>query len=244
MPKPSKKHSETKEILKVSNLSVVFGDYLAVKDVSYSVKKGEVIAIIGPNGSGKSTLLKAILGLVEFKGKVSLFGKSIREVLNRIGYVPQRFVFDPSFPLTVEEFLKLSAKPGNQSRLEYVLKEVEMAPQRSQLLGQLSGGQIQRILIARALLNEPEILFLDEATAGIDMEAERNFYELVQHLNDEHKLTIVMVSHEINMVFDFADQVLCLNRDMVCFGKTKEALTKKVMEQLYGKEVRLRPHKC
>lgn len=244
MPKPSNKRLVNKEVLLVKDLSVYFGQHPAVKDVSFTIHQGEIMAIIGPNGSGKSTLLKAILGLIEHKGQVKVFGQSVKKVLARIGYVPQRFSFDAGFPLTVEEFLELFLKKDHQSaRLDYALKEVEMIQHRQRMLGELSGGQMQRVLIAKALLNKPEILFLDEATAGIDMEAERNFYELVKHLNKEHDLTIVMVSHEINMVFAFAGQVLCLNRDLICFGKTKEAMTEEVMEKLYGKDVKLRTHR-
>ncbi len=243
MPKPSNKHSVSKEALRVKNVSVFYGNYPAVQKINFTVEKGEVVAIIGPNGSGKSSLLKAILGLIEFKGKIDVLGQPVKKVLKEIGYVPQRYNFDASFPLTVEEFLRLSLQKGNEDQMEYALKEVEMTDFRNKMLGELSGGQLQRVLIARALLNKPEILFLDEPTAGIDMEAERNFYELVKHLNDEHELTIVMVSHEVNMVYKFADQVLCLNKDLICFGKTKEAVTKEVMEKLYGKEVKLQHHK-
>lgn len=244
MHKPSKKRSNKKIILEVKDLSVYYGDYAAVKHVNFKLEQGEILAIIGPNGSGKSTLLKAILGLVDYTGKVKIFGKEIKQVLDKIGYVPQRFSFDETFPLTVSEFLELSHIDNKeQARRKHVLEEVEMQRCGDKLLGELSGGQLQRVLIARALLNDPEIIFLDEATSGVDMEGEKNFYEIIRHLNEEHGLTIVLISHEINMVYKFATQVVCLNKDLVCFGETKEAITEEVMKKLYGENMEFRAHK-
>ncbi len=244
MRKQSSKRSNKKNILEVKDVSVYYGDFEAVKNIGFKLEEGEILAVIGPNGSGKSTLLKAILGLVEHTGKVKLFGKNIQEVLNRIGYVPQRFGFDETFPITVSEFLELSQFDNkNHTRRKQVLKEVEMQRFDDKLLGELSGGQLQRVLIARALLNDPEIIFLDEATAGVDMEGEKNFYEIIRHLNEEHGLTIVLISHEINMVYKFATQVVCLNKDLICFGETKEAITQQVMKKLYGENMEFRAHK-
>ena len=244
MRKQSSKRSNKKNILEVKDVSVYYGDFEAVKNIGFKLGEGEILAVIGPNGSGKSTLLKAILGLVEHTGKVKLFGKNIQEVLNRIGYVPQRFSFDETFPITVSEFLELSQFDNkNHTRRKQVLKEVEMQRFDDKLLGELSGGQLQRVLIARALLNDPEIIFLDEATAGVDMEGEKNFYEIIRHLNEEHGLTIVLISHEINMVYKFATQVVCLNKDLICFGETKEAITQQVMKKLYGENMEFRAHK-
>lgn len=244
MRKQSNKRSNRKYILEVKDLSVYYGDFAAVKNVGFKLEEGEIMAIIGPNGSGKSTLLKAILGLVEHTGKVRLFGKNMREVLGRIGYVPQRFSFDETFPLTVSEFLELSQLGNkNNARRKQVLEEVEMEKFGDKLIGELSGGQLQRVLIARALLNDPEIIFLDEATAGIDMEGEKNFYEIIRHLNQKHGMTIVLISHEINMVYKFATQVVCLNKDLICFGETKEAITEEVMKKLYGENMEFRAHK-
>ncbi|MFZ6014780.1 MAG: metal ABC transporter ATP-binding protein [Patescibacteria group bacterium] len=244
MRKPSNKRSNNKNILEVKEVSVYYGDYCAVKNIGFAIKSGDILAIIGPNGSGKSTLLKAVLGLVEHTGSIKVFGKDIKEVLNDVGYVPQRFKFDDSFPLTVGEFLELSQlKKENIARRKEVLTEVEMQKFEQKLMGELSGGQMQRVLIAKALLNNPKILFLDEATAGVDVEGEKNFYEIINHLNKEHGLTIVLISHEINMVYKFATQVVCLNRDLICYGQTKEAITEEVMKKLYGDNLEFRTHK-
>jgi zinc transport system ATP-binding protein len=109
-------------------------------------------------------------------------------------------------------------------------------------IGELSGGQLQRLLIAKALLKQPRLLMLDEATSGVDMAAEMTFYELVSHLNKTHGVTIMLISHEVNMVYSFATQILCLNKDLVCNGRPKEAITQQVLERLYGKDIRFQPH--
>jgi ABC-type Mn2+/Zn2+ transport system ATPase subunit len=243
MPKPSNKRSNNNYILEVKDLSVFYGDYQAVNNVSFELRAGEILAIIGPNGSGKSTLLKAILELVDYTGRVRILGKKPKLVLDDIGYVPQRFSFEKGFPLTVVEFLELSQKNSKDTqRRKQALKEVEMNKSENKLIGELSGGQLQRVLIARALLNDPKIIFLDEATSGIDAEGEKNFYEIIQHLNKVHGLTIVLISHELNMVYKFASQVVCLNRDLICFGQTKEAITNEVISKLYGNNMEIRHH--
>ncbi len=244
MPKQLKQPFNKNFILEVKDLNVFYGSYQAVKKVSFGLKPGEILAIIGPNGSGKSTLIKAILGLIEYQGHVWILGRKTDKVLDQIGYVPQKFSVEKDFPLTVKEFLELSQKnTKDDERRVQALKEVEMTDFESSLIGELSGGQLQRVLIARALLNDPKIIFLDEATSGIDVEGEKNFYEIINHLNKVHGLTIVLISHELNMVYKFATQVVCLNRDLICFGVTKEAITDEVMKKLYGENMEIRQHK-
>jgi zinc transport system ATP-binding protein len=230
------------KILEVSNLRVKFNNHLILNDLNYYVKHGEIVAIIGPNGSGKTTMLKAILGLISYQGKISIFGKPPRQALKDIGYVPQRFDFDKTFPLTVSEFLSF-VKTSNHEWREEVLREVGMISFLDNRIGELSGGQLQRMLIAKALLKKPRLLLLDEATSGIDIAAEMTFYELIEHLNKTHNLTIMLISHEVNMVYTFATQILCLNKDLMCNGRPKEAITKEVLEKLYGKSIEFRPHK-
>ncbi len=231
-----------KPIIQVKGLSVRLGGQQILTDVNFQILPGELVAIIGPNGSGKTTLLKALLGLVPFSGKAEIFGVPVSKILGKIGYVPQRFSFDKTFPLTVGEFLEMSLLKPKKEKINKALAEVEMVAYQNKLLGELSGGQLQRILIARALLNEPEIVFFDEPTTGIDIEGTRGFYEIISHLNKIHKTTIVMVSHEISVVYKYATKVICLNRDLLCFGKPKETITKEVLKQLYGDEVELKPH--
>lgn len=232
-----------KYIIQTKNLSVSFNANVILRNININVKEGDVVAVIGPNGSGKSTLIKAILGLVPFSGEIKILGTNIEKQLEQIGYVPQKFSFDTTFPLTVWEFLKLAANDKiKKDRILQVLTEVEMEKYQNQALGQLSGGQLQRILIARALLNDPKILFLDEPTTGIDIEGEKDFYQIIKHQNIKHNVTIIMISHEINMVYKFADQIICLNKDLICMGEPKQAITKEVMKELYGEDVDLMHH--
>jgi zinc transport system ATP-binding protein len=229
------------KILEIENLTVKYNGHIILNSLNYHVKAGEIVAIIGPNGSGKTTMLRAILGLVPYQGKIKIMGGPLKHALKRIGYVPQRFNFDRTFPLTVSEFLSF-VKVANEQWREEVLREVGITASLDKRIGELSGGQLQRVLIAKALLKEPALLLLDEATSGVDMAAEMTFFELIEHLNKTHNLTIMLISHEVNMVYSFATQILCLNQDLVCNGRPKEAITQEVLERLYGKNIQFRPH--
>ncbi len=223
-------------IIEVKNLVVSYGNTRIIDGVSFTIHEGELTAILGPNGSGKSTLLKAVMGLIPVaSGTVRVLGRDVHEVLPSIGYLPQRFSFDRTFPMTVREFLELSrsAKTPN-SAIDDALGEVGMKTFADRLLGELSGGQLQRILIARAILNNPKILILDEPEAGIDVEAERNFYAMIQHLDEAHGITVIFISHEVDLVYDFAEQVICLNKALVCQGVPRKVLTPEMLEKLYG----------
>ncbi|GAB4338097.1 MAG: zinc ABC transporter ATP-binding protein ZnuC [Candidatus Abyssubacteria bacterium] len=230
-----------KKILDIRDLTVRFNGHVILNHLNFYVNSGEIVAIIGPNGSGKTTLLKAILGLVPYQGEIRIFGLPARQALRDIGYVPQKFDFDKTFPLTVKEFISF-IKASSEDWKDEVLREVGVVTFADKRIGELSGGQLQRLLIAKALLKQPRLLMLDEATSGVDIAAEMTFYELVSHLNETHGVTIMLISHEVNMVYSFATQILCLNKDLVCNGRPKEAITKEVMEKLYGKDIRLQAH--
>jgi ABC-type Mn2+/Zn2+ transport system ATPase subunit len=226
------------------NLSVKFGEHAAVDGVSFSIETGTVAAIVGPNGSGKTTLMKALLGLISFTGEALIFGQHFHEVRGRVGYVPQRFSFDREFPITVEEFLRLAMGNGcPPSRISTVIKEVGLTPLIfHKRLGNLSGGQLQRVLIAQAILNDPAILFLDEPSTGIDVAGETAVHDVIEHLNKEHHTTVLMVSHDIAMISCLVDQVLCLNKKLLCSGPPKKALTQKSLNELFGSHHSLYEH--
>ena len=230
-------------IVQVEHLSVSYNERIVLNDLNFSIKKGEIVAVVGPNGSGKTTLIRAILGLVPYRGRILVSGQAVQNVLGQIGYVPQRFVFDRTIPMTVEEFLKIAFKKSPPRKIKRVLLEVGMKDHEDVQVGTLSGGQLQRILIARSLLNNPAVLLLDEATSEIDIRGAKGFYDIVAHLNRVHETTVMLVSHEINMVYKFADQIICLNRDLICFGKPKDTITREVLEKLYGPEIRFQEHK-
>jgi ABC-type Mn2+/Zn2+ transport system ATPase subunit len=229
-------------IISVKNLSVAFDGRNALHQVSFEIERGDIVAIVGPNGSGKTTLFRAILGLVPYQGQVKINGSSVSKALSHIGYVPQRFVFDRTIPMTVEEFLKISFDHVSSARINHVLKEVDMVHRKEAQIGILSGGELRRILIARALINDPLLLLLDEATSGVDVAGAKTFYEIIAHLNQIHQTTVLLISHEVNMVYEFANEVICLNHDLICYGKPKEALTREVLDKLYGKEFRFQEH--
>ena len=234
---------DNSNMVTVEHLSVGYDGQTVLNDLNFSIRKGEIAAVVGPNGSGKTTLVRAILGLVPYRGRIWVNQKPVREMLGQIGYVPQRFSFDRTIPMTVGEFLSVAFKSITPRKLKRALLEVGMKEHDQTPLGTLSGGQFQRVLIARAILREPVLLLLDEATSEVDLAGEKSFYDIVAHLNKVHKTTVMLVSHEINMVYKFADQIVCLNRDLICFGKPKDAITKEVLEELYGKDIRFQEHK-
>lgn len=234
-----------KDVIQAENLWFSYdAEETVLRDVSFSIPQGSISVIVGPNGSGKTTLLKVLLGFLSpQKGSVLVLGKPPQQVRTEIAYVPQRFFFDKTFPITVLEFLQFShPKLAREKILEY-MNHVNIGETFNMMLGSLSGGQLQRVLIVRAMLGDPKILLLDEPAAGIDVGGERTFYQLVLHLHQEHGSTVVMVSHELNVVVNYANFVLCLNKEITCQGVPEQVLTPKKLKELYGKEVALYHHK-
>lgn len=205
--------------------------------ITFDIPHGSICALVGPNGSGKTTLLKVMIGLISpTKGSVSVLGKPPHESRAFIGYVPQRFSFDKTFPITVFEFLHMSHPTRSKKEIVEYLHHLDMDGFADTRLGVLSGGQLQRVLICRAMLIRPAILFLDEPVSGVDIGGEQTFYELIAHLHREHNTTIIMVSHELDVVANFADLVLCVNKRLVCEGKPQHVFTAETLTELYGKE--------
>src|SRR3989338_2803096 len=197
--------------LDVNNLSVSYSSQPVLDRVSFNVEKGEIISVVGPNGSGKSTLVKALLGLIPSTGEVSLSGQKMIRSSALAGYVPQRFEFDKTFPLTVHEFLSLTHRNLADSEKKELIEDLQVDGLFRKKLGSLSGGQLQRVLIVQALLARPQILILDEPTTGIDVKGTQDFYKLIQHLNQEHQVTIMLVSHETDVAYSLSDKGLCLD---------------------------------
>lgn len=223
-------------ILEVSNLSVSFGNQKVLDNISFSVERDGTLAIIGPNGAGKSVLFRAILGLIPYDGEV----KWADDV--KIGYVPQKLFVQKDLPLTVLEFLKL--KENNISNIEKVLNSVGIKKTGilKTRLGDLSGGEIQRVLIANALLGNPQVLLFDEPTSGIDIAGEETIYGLIERLKKEVDLTIIFISHELDIVYQHATDVLCLNKEKICFGKPREVIDKETLSKMYGEDVKVYKH--
>jgi zinc transport system ATP-binding protein len=218
----------------------------AVEDVSFSLEEGQIAILIGPNGSGKSTLLRAILGLVPFEGDVRVFGRTVREASRQIGYVPQRLTFDLTLPLTVGEAVRMpllgACGPGIEDTVHHFVEVLGIAGLLDKPLGTLSGGQLKRALIVRAMVTSPRLLLLDEPEAGIDVGGEQTLYELLGQLVAHHRLTALICSHELELVYRYAHRVLCLNRRLMCAGPPAEVLTAEALARLYGPTTALYRH--
>lgn len=236
---------KTLNAIEVQNLSFSYTPAeKTLEGVSFVIPHGSICALVGPNGSGKTTLLKILIGLLTPSGGgVLILGKPPKESRAFIGYVPQRFSFDKTFPITVFEFLRMSHPIRARKEIVTYLQHLNMDVHIDARLGVLSGGQLQRVLICRAMLSDPAILFLDEPVSGVDVGGEQTFYELIAHLHREHNTTIVMVSHELDVVANFADLVLCINKKLVCEGKPEHVFTTDTLTELYGKQAAHYHHK-
>jgi len=238
MPESSETTKNNIPAVCVQDVTVVYGDHAVVEDVSFDIKKGQAVALIGPNGSGKTTLLRAILRLIKPKsGTIRTEGK--------IGYVPQHFDFDPNFPLTVREFMHLGRnRRCPPEKVLEKMKEVGLMPSTLDVrLGNLSGGQLQRVLVAQAILDDPDLLVLDEPATGIDIVGEATFYDAIRHLKEEHKTTILLVSHDLAVVSNFVDQVVCLNRKLMCSGPPSTALSEEMLSEVFGHHASFYQHR-
>ncbi len=222
-------------ILNVKNLSVSFDNRSVVCDLSFSLEKGECLAIIGPNGSGKTVLLKALLGIIPYEGEI----KWAEDV--KLGYVPQKIDADRHLPLNLKNLLTAKARIARlpKSEIKTLSKTIELQPDiLTSPIGHLSGGQFQKALIAFALLGNPNVILFDEPTASLDQLTEEHVYELVHNLQEKHGITVFLVSHDLTVVYRYATKVLCLNRKAICFGTPQEALQPRILEKLYAA-----PHK-
>lgn len=211
MPRPSPKTNSP--AVRVRNFTVAYQGTVVLRNMSFDVPTGSFTAIVGQNGSGKTTLVRAMLGLTPHAaGEVRFFAQPLGEVRARIGYVPQRFDFDRDMPITVAEFLNLARRAEvPPSHMLHTLKEVGLtsAAMRKRI-GTLSGGQLQRVLIAQAILNNPTLLVLDEPSTGIDVKGEATIMEVLEHLRKEHGTTVLMITHDADLVHTHATHVIRL----------------------------------
>jgi len=234
--------------LEIKNLTVRYPEFAhaAVESISFFVNEGTITALIGPNGSGKTTLIKAILGLLPYVGDVEVYGKPVNKIYQQIGYVPQRFVFDQTFPITSYEFIDLAIpkdEDKNKAKIEKALKRIDALELAHKKLSKLSGGQLQKILLARALVNKPKLLLLDEPETGVDVAGEQTFYDLLEKLVKKDKVTAIISSHELDVVYTYASQVVCMNRKILCVGKPQDVLDKDTFIELYGRDLKFYGHK-
>jgi zinc transport system ATP-binding protein len=228
-------------IIDIRNLNFSYNSQPVLLDVNLKVVSGDFIAMIGPNGGGKTTLLKLMLGLLNAdSGTTRIFGKRPQDVSYRIGYVPQDVHINKNFPVSVLDVVLMGKlKPGKgwsrhsqQDRKEALkaLKQVEMEKYCNHRIGELSGGQMQRVFVARALVTNPELLFLDEPTASIDTKGQSEFYSLLNVLNE--KITIIVVSHDLMVISGYIKSVICVNQHLHYHGHAE--LTGEMIEMMYN----------
>ena len=225
--------------LEVNNLSVHLDTTRVLKDLSFSVVKGSAVAIIGPNGAGKTVLLKTLIGSLPFAGTVR-WAPGVR-----IGYVPQKLDLERDIPITGIDFLNARAavarKPAADISTARAL--VGISPEVAlRSIGAMSGGQFQRLLIAFALVADPNVLLLDEPTAGVDEPGQEQLNQLVQRLQKNQNLTVLFISHDLSVVYQYADNVLCLSSEHAWFGPPSTILTPELLRQIYGGEVSFHVH--
>ncbi len=235
--------------IEIKNLYAGYDNKVTLENINLVVEEREFLGIIGPNGGGKTTLLKILLGLIKpFKGEIKIFGQSLDKALSQIGYVPQYSNFDLNYPINVWD-VTMMGRMGNtgllkkfskddKSIVEDSLRKVELLEFRNRLVKNLSGGERQRVLIARALTTKPKILLLDEPTASVDSKTGKNFYELLDKLNEE--ITIILVSHDIGAISQSVKKIACLNRTLI-FHDSKE-LTPEMLEATYHCPIDLIAH--
>ena len=233
-------------IVKMDRLAGTLGGKNVLEEITFSVQAGQITGIIGPNGAGKTTLLRAILGLVPVhQGRLEVLGVSHRtlyKIRSKVGYLPQNQLFDSRVPLSAADVVStgllspqtlLRSLPDKTERINEALLSVEMQSFSDRLFHSLSGGEKQKILLARSLVNKPRLLLLDEPNAGLDFPAQQNFIELLEKLKITDNLAIIMVSHDLVSIFSSADQLACINRTMHIHGHPDEVLRSPHLDEAY-----------
>ena len=220
-------NKEKKVLLKIEDVGLLKNDKWLVKGVSLEVKQGEIVTLIGPNGSGKSTTAKIALGIYkEVEGKVKKF-------TNKIGYVPQKISVDWTLPIRVIDFMSLTNEPTNE-QINIALSLTGVEHLRDKSLGNLSGGEFQRVLIARAIAKQPELLVLDEPVQGVDFKGEVVLYELIKKISEELNCGILLISHDLHVVMSATDFVVCLNGHVCCSGTPQVVAKNNKYQELFG----------
>lgn len=229
--------------IQAKNVSVHYYGDVALRNISFTLKEGNIVGVVGPNGAGKSTLMKAMLGLVKYTGEISIFNKNINELRKNIAYVPQRSSIDWDFPVLVEDavlmgrymhvpWYKKIAKSDKEKAIE-ALKQVGMESFRKRQIGELSGGQQQRVFIARALVQEADIFFLDEPFVGIDVNSEEIIVQLLKKLKEQGK-TIFVIHHDLSKVETYFDDLILLNQSLIGAGPVAEVFQSENLKEAYG----------
>ena len=225
-------------IVDIQKLSVDYSGIKALEDVSFGIAEGDFLGIIGPNGAGKSTLFRCMLGLhTQYDGTIKFFGQDIRDsrkYLSQVGFVPQKPVVDRNFPATIREVLSMSQNSNDPKKVDEALQKVWMHELADRRIGDLSVGQQQRVFIAKALVNSPKILVLDEPVTGIDQYNQDLFFQILDELNTKEKISIIWASHDLDAVERLASKVACLNKTLFFHGISEEFFSDDEMLKKYS----------
>lgn len=227
-------------VLKVKNLSVSLGEHKILKDIDFEVTRGETLAIIGPNGAGKTVLFRSLIGVLPHAGEIQWSENA------KVGYVPQRLDLDPQLSLTLKDLMMLKARilhlKTHAIGEALALVHLDRNDLPTKLIN-LSAGKLQRAMIALALLGDANVLLFDEPTASVDSPREEIIYETLHELQYQKGLTLLLISHDLNLVYRHATKVLCLNRSVFCYGEPQQALTDKMLSQLYDENIHYYHHR-
>ncbi|MGC8119516.1 zinc ABC transporter ATP-binding protein ZnuC [Marinobacter sp. VGCF2001] len=220
----------TEPLVQLEQVTVAFGERPVVDQVSLKVSRGDILTVIGPNGAGKTTLIKTVLGIQKAtRGRISLIPGLV------IGYVPQHLTLEPTLPLSVRRFMLLSGRPLDDCRAALARTGVDHLLDAS--VHHLSGGEKQRLLLARALARKPDLLVLDEPAQGVDINGQATLYELIRQLRDELNCGVIMISHDLHLVMAATDRVICLNQHICCSGFPEDISTDPAFIDTFGHQV-------
>ena len=219
-----------RSLLSAQNIRVQVGERVLLDNINLDLRQGEIVTVIGPNGAGKTTLLKTLLGFIAPSS-----GTLVRSSALRIGYMPQKLALNPLLPITVQRFLQQTG--ANTAAIQQALIETGVASLLQQSLHKVSGGELQRILLARALLRKPELLVLDEPAQGVDVCGQADLYRLITELRARYHCGVLLVSHDLHLVMAATDTVICLNGHICCQGKPEHVSQHPEYLQLFGRQI-------
>lgn len=233
--------------LELDNCSVSYQNIEAVSNVTLSIGQGDYVGIVGPNGSGKSSLIKAVLGLLPSSGNIKLLGVPLQNFSqwSQVGYLPQKqYTINPLFPATVTEVVSLGLlstknipkrlSASDRAHINDVMAWLEVSDIKDKMFARLSGGQQQRVFLARAMVNNPKLLILDEPTVALDPLSRENFYRITKHINTQHKVTVILVTHDTGSIGQYASKMLYLDKKMVFFGGFEDFCGSPDMSSYFG----------